>query len=170
MSMNISTLLRISLFMALLAVQALVLNHIHLLGHATPLMMVYFLMLASSDTQRSLLLAEGFIAGLLMDLTTSTPGMAAFAMTLTAFIQPTLLNRIADTDRPDERFTPSVVTMGWSKFMTYATIVTLVFILTYFLLAWFTFDHLHGFLLDILGCSLITLLLIAALECIHAKL
>lgn len=168
--MNISTLQRISLFVVLLAVQTLVLNHIHLLGHATPLMMVYFLLLATSDTPRSLLLAEGFVAGLLMDLTTSTPGMAAFAMTLTAFIQPILLNRIAETDRPDERFTPSIVTMGWNKFIIYATLITLVFVLTYFLLAWFTFDHLHGLFLDILGCSVITLLLIAALECIHAKL
>lgn len=168
--MSTKIIYRIALFVVLLLLQILVFNHIHLLGYATPLMVVYYLVLAPNDEDRSLLMLQCFLLGLAMDISTSTPGMAAAALTFSGLLAPRLLNLIATPDRPDDTFAPSAREMGWSSFMFYATAVTLVFVACYYIIAWFTFTQMHGLLLNIVGSTLLTLLLIAIFERVHYKL
>lgn len=168
--MSTKIIYRTVLFVVLLLLQVLVFNHIHLLGYATPLMVVYYLVLTPNDEDRSLLLLQCFLLGLAMDISTNTPGMAAAALTFSGLIAPRLLSLIATPDRPDDTFTPSVREMGWSAFMFYAFTVTLVFVASYYLIAWFTFAQMHGLLLNIVGSTLLTLLLIAIFERVHYKL
>ncbi|MCQ2266620.1 MAG: rod shape-determining protein MreD [Bacteroidaceae bacterium] len=168
--MSTKILYRIALFVVLLLLQILVFNHIHLLGFATPLMVVYYLVLAPNDEDRSLLMLQCFLLGLAMDISTSTPGMAAAALTLSGLVAPRLLSLIATPDRPDDTFTPSAREMGWGSFMFYASVVTLVFVVSYYLIAWFTFSQMHSLLLNIAGSTLLTLMLIAVFERVHYRL
>lgn len=161
---------RAILFVALLFLQIAIFNHIHLLGYITPYLIVYYLVLAPSDTNHSLLLAENFLMGLCLDISTNTPGMAAGALTFTAFLSPHILKKLCKTDRPDETLTPSASKLGWSDFMTYAAIVTLIFLTTYNLIAWFSISHLQHIMLNVAGSTMATLLIIYIAERIHSRL
>lgn len=168
--MNVRIITRILLLIGLLLFQVLIGNHIHLLGYATPLVVVYLLIVTPNDEPRWRMLLESFIIGLGMDITTNTPGMAAASMTLAALFTPTLLRITADPDRPDDVFVPSVKEMGWTGFMLYASLVTLSFTVPYYVIAWFTFSEMSSLLLSTIGSTVLTLLLVFFAERIHSKL
>lgn len=161
--MNTTILYRVVLFIALLALQVLVCNHIHLLGYATPLIMVYYIIVTPYSWPRWALLLEAFLMGLLVDVSTNTPGIEAAAFTLTAILAPVALRYIADPEKLDEIFVPSAKEMGWMSYIFYTSIVTLLFITTYYLIQWFTFSA-HGMFLHILGSATLTILLLIAIE------
>lgn len=73
---------RLGWFVFLFLLQVLVFNHVHIFGYATPMPYIYFLLILPSDTPRWLYVLLGFVLGLLIDLFTNTPGMAAGSMTL----------------------------------------------------------------------------------------
>ena len=59
---------RIFMFVVLLLVQVLILNHIHLFQIATPLLYVYFVLTFSMDTPKWVVLTSSFGLGLLIDI------------------------------------------------------------------------------------------------------
>lgn len=167
--MSISILTRAFAFLTLWLVQVMVCNHIHIMGYASPLIVVYLIITARNNAPRSLMLIEAFLIGLLTDISTNTPGMAAAAFTLTAFFAPALLRHIADPDKLEEDFTPSVKEMGWWRFLFYAFAMTFSTCMVYYLLAWFSFADFKEVILNTLGSTLTTLILIAACERIRLK-
>ena len=70
--------------LALVALQVLVFNHVHLWGYATPVVYVYVLCLFSLETSRGEWLLWGFFVGLFADMFTATPGLGAASLTFTA--------------------------------------------------------------------------------------
>ena len=76
---------RIVWFVMLLLLQALVFNHVHIFGYATPMPYIYFLLILPSVTPRWLYVLLGFLLGLSVDLFTNTPGMAAGALCLSGW-------------------------------------------------------------------------------------
>ncbi|MCQ2205230.1 MAG: rod shape-determining protein MreD [Bacteroidaceae bacterium] len=167
--MSTQTLSRLGLFLGLLFLQALVLCQIRLLGCCMPMLALFYLVLTPSRQNRSLTLAEAFLMGLGIDITLSTPGMAAAALTLTAFVAPYLVQLFADPERPDEDFIPSSKGMGWLSFLTYAALLTLIFCTAYFFIEWCTFSQMTRLLLSIAGSTLLTLLLIVLAELLHRR-
>ena len=79
---------RLGWFVFLFLLQVLVFNHVHIFGYATPMPYIYFLLILPSDTPRWLYVLLGFVLGLLIDLFTNTPGMAAGSMTLSGLLVP----------------------------------------------------------------------------------
>ena len=63
-------------------VQVLVCNQIHLFGFATPLVYVYFVILFQRNYPKWAILLWSFSLGLLIDVFSNIPGVAAGAMTL----------------------------------------------------------------------------------------
>lgn len=160
---------RTLVFFLLLGAQILICNHIHLFGYATPLVVVYFLITMRNDEPRSLQLLEAFLIGLGMDISTNTPGMASAAFTLTALLSPIALRHIADPDRIDDTYSPSVKEMGWWRFLFYALVITGMACTAYYIISWFTFAAFSEVILNTLGSTLTSLLLIAACERIRRK-
>ena len=101
---------RVGWFISLLLLQALVFNHVHILGFATPMPYVYFLLIMPSNTLRWLYVLLGFVLGLCVDIFTNTPGMAAGALCLLGLINPLLLKVFSPSDNNDS-FEPSHKTM-----------------------------------------------------------
>ncbi len=103
---------RIGWFLLLLLLQVLVFNHIHIMGYATPMPYVYFLLILPSDTPRWLYILLGFLLGVLIDIFGNTPGMAAATMTAIGLITPLLFNLFGPRDRDkDDNILPSMRTM-----------------------------------------------------------
>ena len=68
---------RVVMFVVLLLAQVLVLNHMWLLNVATPLLYVYFAITFPRNTEKGEVLVWCFILGLLIDIFSNTPGLAA---------------------------------------------------------------------------------------------
>lgn len=80
--MNNDFVKRLLLFLGLLLVQVLVLNHVHLFGYGTPLPYIYFAISFRRGYPKWGVLVWSFLLGLCIDMFSNTPGVAAASMTL----------------------------------------------------------------------------------------
>ena len=164
--MNIDFIHRIGLMVFFILVQVLILNHIHLFNVATPLVYVYFILLFPRNQQRWVSILLAFFLGLILDSFSNTPGETAFALTLTAFLQPYFLSLYLERDNSDN-FTPSMAKMGFMKYATYVLLLTFIFCITLFTLEAFSFFNWAQWLLCILGSWGVTSLIIIAIDSVR---
>lgn len=164
--MNIDFIHRIGLMVFFILVQVLILNHIHLFNVATPLVYVYFILLFPRNQQRWVSVLLAFFLGLILDSFSNTPGETAFALTLTAFLQPYFLSLYLERDNSDN-FTPSMAKMGFMKYATYVLLLTFIFCFTLFTLEAFSFFNWAQWLLCILGSWGVTSLIIIAIDSVR---
>jgi hypothetical protein len=104
----------------------------------------------------------------MLDMISNTPGLAAGCMTLIGFIQPYLLEPLVPRDSA-ENLKTSAATLGLSKFVTLSAILVSIYCLVFFALESFSFFNWQLWLLRAAGSTLITLVLIFAVESIRSK-
>lgn len=164
--MSIDTIRRTSLFVVLLLAQVLVFNHVWLLGYATVFVFVYFVIQFPRNYPRWASLLWAFFFGLCVDLFANTAGMTSAALTLTAFVQPPLLELFVPRDAPETMKT-SVSTLGYGRFLALSSILVLLFCLLFFTLEAFTFFLWQQWTFNVVGTSLLTIVFLMALETIR---
>ena len=166
--MALDTLRRSLLFIIFTLAQALVLGRIHLFHCATPLLYVYFIIMLPRNYPRWASLLWGFTLGLAIDIFNNTPGVAASALTLVAFIQPYLIELFLPRDA-EEDIKSSAAHLGKGNFYTLAFILVLVYCFTYFTVEAFSFFNWTHWLLCIGASTLLTYILIVILETLRKK-
>ena len=159
---------RVGWFISLLLLQALVFNHVHIFGFATPMPYIYFLLILPSNTPRWLYVLLGFILGLCVDLFTNTPGMAAGSLCLLGFVAPWLLKVFSPSDDNDS-FEPSHRSMEWGAFVRYVFFSVLLYCIVFFVFEAFSFFDWFILLVNIIGSTLLTTLFVIAMELIRNK-
>jgi len=161
--MSVELIKRLVVFVLLCAVQVLVLNHIHLFGYATPLVYVYFAISFQRGTPRWAALLWSFSLGLIIDIFSNTPGLAAGAMTLIGFVQPMLLEVFLPRDAADN-MPVSPMSMGYGKYLSFVVILTLAYCMLFFAVESFSvFDWLH-WLICAASSALLTVLVVVAVQ------
>lgn len=158
-----SFLSRILNFVILLIVQALVLNHIHLFQVATPLIYVYMTLGFQRNYPRWAILVWSFAMGICIDTFSNTMGVAAASMTFIGFLQPYLLRLFMPRDSADD-FSVSISSVGLSKFLNYTAIIVFIYCLLFFTLETFNFFNWMQWLLSVISSTILTLVLIIAIE------
>ena len=166
--MTTDSLKRIALFLVFVLAQALVLGGIHLFNCATPLLYVYFVMMFPRNYPKWALLLWSFTMGLLIDVLFNTPGLAAASLTLIAAIQPYLLEAFTTQDSA-ENLEPTLKTLGWEKYTTYAVMTVLIFCIVIYSLEMFSFFNLLHWAMCVIGSTLITLVFIFTFEIARSK-
>ena len=164
--MAIDTLRRALHFVALCLAQALVFNHVHVMGYATVLLYVYFVVIIPRGYPRWATLLWSFALGHCVDMFTNTPGMAAAALTLVGFLQPYLLELFLPRDAA-ENIKSSVSALGFAKFLTLASILVFVHCLVFFTIESFGFFNWQEWALTIAGTTVLTLVLLITIESIR---
>ena len=157
----------------LLAVQVMVFNHIHICGYATPLICVYFILILPLGAARWAKLLWGFGIGLVFDMFANTPGMMAATLTFVAMLQPHMLTLIAGVDKDDsddENTAPSMARLGTLPFMRYITVGVLLQCIVFYLLETFSFFSITDMLINIVGSTVLSTLIIWIIENIREKL
>lgn len=147
----------------IMAIQVIVLNNIHLFGCATPLLLVYILIMCPGEMPRWASLTLGFVLGIISDTFCNTPGVAAAALTFVAFIQPSLFGLFIPRDSQEE-IQPTMTSMGITKYMFYSFVITLTFCILFYSLQQFSFFNIEPMLLAIAGSTLLTYIIIIAIE------
>lgn len=159
---------RVITLVMLLLIQVLILNNIHLFQVATPLLYVLFVITFRRGMPKWMILTYSFLLGLLLDIFTNTPGLAAGTMTLIAVIQPYLLETLTPRDSA-ENMQVSVSTMGFSKFVTFSAILVGIYCVVFFALEAFNFFDWQMWLLRAVSSALLTLLFVLAIESVRAR-
>ena len=159
---------RLAMFVALLLAQVLVLNHVWLMNVATPLLYVYFAITFPRNTEKGEVLVWCFILGLLVDIFSNTPGLAAGSLTLIGMIQTYLVELFVPRDSA-ENLDVSAATLGWGKFSMLSSILILIYCLLFFILEAFNFFDWQLWLLRAVCSAALTLGLMLAIESLRSK-
>lgn len=106
-----------------------------------------------------------FSLGLCVDVFANTPGVAAASMTLMGLVQPYLFELFIPRDSADD-LEPTIRSIGVSSFFWYVFIMILLYCLVFFTLETFNFFNWIQWLKCIGGSTLLTYLLVMALESI----
>ena len=116
---TVSFVRRLGSFLALAAIQVLILNRIELFGYVTPLFYIWMIARYDNSMSRTAQLLWAFFLGLLIDTFGGTPGLNAATATLLAMMQPSLfklfmtfpaeeeLCRQQKSDRSPHRYRPA---------------------------------------------------------------
>lgn len=161
--MNIIAPRRIIIFVLLILVQILILNHIHLFGYATPLLYVSFVLTFKRNFPRWAILIISFILGAIIDVFSNTPGVAMGSLTLIGLIQPTLLELFVPRDSAED-LEPSMKNLGVNKFIFFTIIIVFIFCLCFFTLETFNFFNWIKWIECVVGSTIFTTILILVLE------
>ena len=159
---------RVIMFVVLLLVQVLILNRVWLFNVATPLLYVYFVVSFPRNSAKGEVLAWSFALGLMVDLFSNTPGMVSGTMTLVALLQPYLLELYVPRDSA-ENLEVTSATLGRSKFLTFSTILTLLYCLVFFILEAFNFFEWQLWLLRAVCSTVLTMVLMLAIDSVRSK-
>ncbi len=161
--MLVTQLIRLLQMLGLVSLQVLVMNHIHLLGYATPLVYVVFLLYFPLNTSRVEILLWSFALGLIVDIFSNTPGIASSAMTLAGMVRPPLLSAIVSKDVADN-MSPNYHTLGWWTHARFILILVLIHHITYFALESFSFFNPVDLGISCASSIVLSLLIIYTLE------
>lgn len=149
-------------------VQVLVLNHIHLFNYATPLLYVYFALVFPLNYPKWATLLWCFALGLVIDIFTNTPGLAATSLTFIGAVQPYYARLFAPQDSADD-LRLSFATIGVPKFTFYIVTLVIVYCLLFFSLEAFSFFNWVQWTWNVLGSAVVTSVLIITIESVRKK-
>lgn len=166
--MNAEFFRRLLLYAVLVLAQALVLNHIHLFGYATPLLYVYFVVSFPRNYPKWGILLWSFLLGLNIDAFSNTPGVVASAMTLIGLLQPYVLELFMQRDSEDD-FQPSINSMGAGKYIYFTLLLTFIYCIVFFTVEMFTFFNWLQWILNILTSTLLSLLFIVVIDSLRKR-
>lgn len=155
-------------FVGLALFQVLVLNHVHIVGYATPFLYIFLILKFESSVSRNALMLWAFFLGLVIDVFSDTPGMNAAATVLLAFLRPLLLRLFVPRETLDD-LVPSIQTMGLTPFLKYMSLAVLLHHTMLLTLEFFSLAHYGILLLRILASSLLTVACIMTLDGIYRK-
>lgn len=166
--MTITYLHKIGWLVALVLLQVLILNNLHIGGYATPFLYLYLILKFEADVPANRLMLWAFCLGIIVDIFSDTPGLNAASTVLIAFIRPTLLRLFVPRDLQDT-FIPSIRSMGITSFLKYTITAILVHHAVLLSLEAFSFAHLPALLIHIASSTLFTMLCVLAIEMLLKK-
>lgn len=158
---------QIPFYIVVLLLQMFFFNNIHLFNHAVPLVYVMLIINIPKNIERWQVMLTAFVIGLMADSTVNTPGISAASLTMVAFLQNPMLKLF--TQRANAEVRPSLHEMGNIEYPLFVGMLLLIFFTVYFLLTDFTFSHWQAMILDIIGSSFITWILVLAYAVIRDK-
>lgn len=163
-----STLRTAILLVALVLIQAWILNSMTLWGYALPMLYIYLLIGLPASYNRCFLLLWAFVLGISVDAFSNTYGVNASATVFVAFVRP-YLQKLFFAQEDFSDLPVSISTLHTNKFYKYAISVVLVHHTVFFLIEYLSFFNPLLLLLRILCSSTFTMLLIVGLENLFYK-
>lgn len=167
--MSIELLLkRTGLFFVFVLAQTMVLGRIHLFGCATPLLYVYFALSFPRNYPKWAILLWCFSLGLVIDVFSNTPGVAAASMTLIGVLQPYVLELFISRDAA-ENLRPSLRSIGLAKYLYYIVFLVVLYCIVFYALEFFYLYDIMEWLKCVCGSAAISLVLILTFESFKAN-
>lgn len=140
--------------------QVFVLNHVHIDGYFSPLFYIVFILVLPYELPNWLLLASGFLLGLIIDIFAFTPGLHATATLALAYMRILTINRISPKGEYEGGTLLSATNYGWVWYLKYISILISTHHFILYFLESFTFQHADHTIFKALSSILATGLLL----------
>jgi rod shape-determining protein MreD len=160
--MKIVYLKEVLVFILLILLQVLLLNRINVFGIATPVLYLYFSLKLPIGRNQFFVIISGFLLGLIIDIFLNTPGMNAAATTIMAAFRKPVINLFYDREIYDE-YVPGINTAA-APFVRFTIFMVLTHLTLLFFIESFTLFNLLNTVIRIISSSIISILLILALD------
>ena len=147
----------ILLFVILVLLQVLLLNRIAVFGLAVPILYIYFLIKLPYGRNRFYVIVSGFLLGIVIDIFLNTPGMNAAATTIIATLRSMVLDLV-----------PGIHT-STAAFVKFTVMMVLLHQTLLFFIEAFTLFNLTSTLIRIGSSSILTIVLILALDSLSIR-
>lgn len=156
-------------FAALVFVQVMILNNVHLHGLFNPYIYPLFILLLPFEMPTLLVLVVGFLCGLVIDFYSSSLGLHAAATTLMAFLRPQMISLLkpAAGYQPEDR--PTISSMGFLWFLVYASVLVFIHHCAFFMMETFSFHQFLFVISKMAVSTVVSLVMIIALQYLFYK-
>jgi hypothetical protein len=135
-----------------------------------PSLYFLFILWLPFSISRINLLLVGFLTGMALDSFTNSPGLHAAPCLLIAYLRPFVIRVLTPKDISGFNYRePSPKAMGWTPYLTYAFILTLLHHTYLVFLEWLSFGNILYFFVKILSTSIISMLLILITELLFPR-
>ncbi|MBQ3635680.1 MAG: rod shape-determining protein MreD [Bacteroidales bacterium] len=124
---NTGNIVRLTILLGIVTlIQVLILNNIDIIPLCNPMLYVVFLLAMPFGTKSIPMMITGFVAGLLIDVASNTPGMHAGACVLACYMRKYILQLIAFRNAYKEDELPSIQGYGIVWYTKYALMMLVV--------------------------------------------
>ncbi len=154
-------------FVLLVLLQVLILNNIQIGGLVNPYLYILFILILPIQINPYILMLLGFVLGFSINIFTNTWGINAAATTLVAYLRPYLLKLFCSQEDLDKTI-PNLRNLG-RHFIPYILSAVFIHNLTLFALEAFSFQYIGMVLAKTIINTLITSLLILAIQSFTLK-
>ncbi len=156
-------------FFLVLILQLLVFNNIQFSGYINPFFYVLFILLLPFETPRWLMLISSFLLGLTIDIFTHSYGMHAAASVFIAYLRPYAVRFIHSKKELEAGVLPTIGHLGFSWFLSYASLLVFIHHFIYFFLEVFRFNDFLTTFSRVVYSSVATIIVIIAAEYLFFK-
>lgn len=153
----------------LILAQVVIFNNMVLFNAIVPFVFIYIIVSAPVTWSVNAVLSIGFFTGLAVDIFSNTQGVNALACTILAFLRSPIFYLYMQRDDDLSGFKPSQRSMGSPAFMKYTLTMALVYCLLVFGIDAFAVFNFWRFILQVVGSTLFTTLIIYALDSIFTR-
>ncbi len=151
-------------FIFYLVLQIFFVRQLVLFDYAFCFAYVGAILLLPFDTSRTRLIILGFVAGLIVDMFYNTIGANAAAMTLIAYLRPSVITLLMPQRGYDERDTLSLKSMGFAWFIPYCVILVAIHHFVLFFLEASSMSLLGFVLLKTVASAIFTTLVLIIIQ------
>lgn len=167
--MNKSVISYTILFLVLVIIQALLMNHIVLFDSAVCFIFIYFVIKLPLNVSANLALTLCFILGLCVDMLSDTLGLNALCCTLLASLKRPVFFAYEQHDDQKRNIAPSIGTMGIFNFCKYAFSLSAIYCILAFFIEFIEFTDIVGILIKAGASTLFTFLMMVAIDSLIYK-
>lgn len=152
------------MFLALVLVQALLMNHIVIFNCAVCFIFIYFIIRLPINISSNLQLTLGFLIGLAVDILSDTPGLNALSCTLLASLKKPVFFAYEQHDDQNRNVSPSIGTMGLLNFSKYLLSMAAIYNLIVFFVEFMNFADPVAILINAGTSTLFTFFVLLAVD------
>ena len=131
------------MFICLVLLQVLILNHIQFSGFVNPYIYILFVLLLPTNSPRYAVLILAFLLGITIDIFSSSLGIHAFATVFAAYLRPFVIRLISNREEDMSEY-PGLMQNKAGWFLSYVTIMVVIHHSVLFYLEVFTFANFIG--------------------------
>jgi hypothetical protein len=158
-------------FAVFIAVQVYLLNKIpHLHQFVIPYIYYLFILWIPFTVSRIGLLFIGFLTGMALDAFMQTPGIHTAPCVLIAFLRPYVIGVLTPKDTSEFNYRePSPRAIGWTPYLVYVLVLTLVHHTYMVVLEWASFGSFLRLLIKVGSTTAISMLLVIVTELLFPR-
>lgn len=159
----------IIMYITLMLMQISIFGNMAIFGCATPFLFLYTIIKLPSSLSPNWVMTISFITGLILDIFFNTLGVYSLASTITAFMRRPYITLVIQREEETGGIVPSTKTLGAAPFTVYALLTIITFATTLFIIQAFSLFNPGKLILQIITSTIVTYILVYAVERISAK-